>query len=316
MTMGEILVEIMAAEAGQSFRAPGRLVGPFPSGAPAIFIDQVARLGQDAGIIGCVGDDDFGWLNIERLRHDGVDTSAITVLKQAVTGSAFVTYDPTGERHFIFNITNSASAHLSASHVSARLLEDCTHFHVMGSSLFSSGIREAMRRAIRIVKRQGGCVSFDPNIRQELLGIPEMREALTSILKHTDIFLPSGPELTLLGRAGTEEEAIDELLALGIREIVVKQGRQGCTYYDTTRRLSVPALTVEEVDPTGAGDCFAATYVTCRHRGMPVEQSLRYACASGARAVMSTGPMEGTGGFTDLDALLDHDDLSGEAGHA
>lgn len=316
MTIGEIIVEIMATEAGQSFRAPGRLVGPFPSGAPAIFIDQVARLGQDAGIIGCVGDDDFGWLNVERLQRDGVDTGAITVLKQAVTGSAFVTYDPTGERHFIFNITNSASAHLSAAHVSAPLLEDCTHFHVMGSSLFSSGIWEATNEAIHIVKGQGGSVSFDPNIRKEMLGLPEMRDALASILKQADIFLPSGLELTLLVEASTEEEGIEELLALGIREIVVKQGRHGCAYYDTTRRLSMPALTVEEIDPTGAGDCFAGTYVACRHRGMPVEQSLRYACASGARAVMNTGPMEGTGGFADLDALLARSDSPEGAGHS
>jgi sugar/nucleoside kinase (ribokinase family) len=304
--MGEILVEIMATAPGQSFRAPGRLVGPFPSGAPAIFIDQVARLGHAAGIIGCVGDDDFGWLNIERLRRDGVDTSAITILKEAVTGSAFVTYNQIGERHFIFNIANSASAHLSRSHVSEILLKDCTHFHVTGSSLFSSGIREAMNTAIEIVKRQGGSVSFDPNIREELLGIPGMREALTSILKHTDIFLPSGPELTLLVKASTEEAAVEELLALGVREIVVKRGRQGCAYYDITRQLSAPAPTVNEIDPTGAGDCFDATYVTCRSRGLPIEQSLRYACASGARAVMSMGPMEGTGGFSDLDALFAH----------
>lgn len=314
MTLGEILVEIMATEPGQSFRAPGRLVGPFPSGAPAIFIDQVARLGHAAGIIGCVGDDDFGWLNIERLRQDGVDTSAIAVLKDAVTGSAFVTYNPTGERHFIFNITNSASARLTASHVTDSLLKDCTHFHVMGSSLFSTGIREAMKKAIEIVKRQGGTVSFDPNIRKEMLGIREMREALASILKHTDIFLPSGPELTLLVKASTEKGAIEELLALGIREIVVKRGRQGCEYYDATRRLSVPALPVEEVDPTGAGDCFAATYVTCRSQGMPVEQSLPYACASGAAAVMRKGPMEGTAGFPELDALLARYGSSGEAG--
>jgi sugar/nucleoside kinase (ribokinase family) len=315
MTMGEILVEIMAAERGQSFRGPGLLVGPFPSGAPAIFIDQVARLGHDAAIIGCVGDDDFGWLNIERLRRDGVDTSAIAVLEAAVTGSAFVTYDNAGERHFIFNVTNSASARLSPEHVGTPLLEDCTHFHVVGSSLFSPGLREAMARAIQIVKGQGGRVSFDPNIRRELLGIPEMREALTSILKQTDVFLPSGDELTLLVEASTEEKAVEELLALGIREIVVKQGSQGCAYYDATRRLSAPALTVAEVDPTGAGDCFAATYVTCRHRGMAVEQSLRYACASGARAVMSTGPMEGTAGLADLDALLARGEPTAEAGH-
>lgn len=316
MTMGEILVEIMATEPGQSLRAPGPLVGPFPSGAPAIFIDQVARLGLGAGIIGCVGDDDFGWLNIERLRRDGVDVSAIAVLKEAVTGSAFVTYDRIGDRHFIFNITNSASARLSGAHVGEMLLKDCTHFHVMGSSLFSPGIREAMNKAIRIVKSQGGRVSFDPNIREELLGIPEMRQSLTSILRHTDIFLPSGPELTLLVNADTEEAAVEELLALGIHEIVVKRGRQGCEYYDAMHRLSMPALPVHEVDPTGAGDCFAATYVTCRNLDMPVEQSLRYACAGGASAVMRKGPMEGTAGFGDLDALLAHHNLPGDAARA
>lgn len=122
MTMGEILVEIMATERGQSFRTQGTLVGPFASGAPAIFIDQVARLGAPAGIVGCVGDDDFGWLNIERLKRDGVDTSNIQVLKQAVTGSAFVTYRNDGDRDFIFNITNSASAQLSASNITEAAL--------------------------------------------------------------------------------------------------------------------------------------------------------------------------------------------------
>ena len=79
VAIGEILVEIMAILPGKGFRQPIDLVGPFPSGAPAIFIDQVARLGAPCAMIGCVGDDDFGWLNIERLRGDGVDVSAIEV---------------------------------------------------------------------------------------------------------------------------------------------------------------------------------------------------------------------------------------------
>ncbi|MGA9244386.1 MAG: sugar kinase [Silvibacterium sp.] len=178
MTIGEILVEIMATERGQSFRAPGTLVGPFPSGAPAIFIDQVGRLGRAAGIIGCVGDDDFGWLNIDRLRRDGVDTRAIALLADAVTGSAFVTYTETGERHFIFNIANSASGRLSASSITESVLADCTWFHVMGSSLFSPGITAAVRKAIGMVKRRGGVISFDPNIRPEILRSVGIREAL------------------------------------------------------------------------------------------------------------------------------------------
>jgi tagatose kinase len=304
MTLGEILVEIMATERGQSFRTPGTLVGPFPSGAPAIFIDQVGRLGASCGIIGCVGDDDFGWLNIDRLRRDGVDTSGIAVLPGAVTGSAFVTYTVTGERHFVFNIAHSASGRLSASLVSEAVLSDCAWFHVMGSSLFSAGILEAVHKAIGMVRSRGGVISFDPNIRPELLGSGAMRDALRSVLEQTDVFLPSGDEMAVLVDARSEAEAIERLLALGIREIVVKHGSAGCTYYDHSSRLEMPGFTVHEADPTGAGDCFCATYATCRDSGKGIELSLRYACASGALAVTRKGPMEGTAGFAELERLM------------
>ncbi len=304
VAMGEILVEIMATEIGQSFRRAGTLIGPFASGAPAIFIDQVAKLGSPCAMIGCVGDDDFGKLNIERLRSDGVDVSGIAVLKDATTGSAFVTYREDGDRDFIYNITNSASAQLSVANLRDDLLANCGNFHVMGSSLFSFRIIEAMKRAIETVKSNGGTVSFDPNIRKEMLRIPEMRDALDFILDYTDVFLPSGHEVTLLASATSERGAIDELLKRGVKEIVVKRGAEGCSFFDANGETHRPAFKVQELDPTGAGDCFGATYISCRAQGMDVDAALKYACASGARAVGVKGPMEGTATLAELDAFL------------
>jgi tagatose kinase len=174
----------------------------------------------------------------------------------------------------------------------------------MGSSLFSPGMTATVRKAVGIVKHRGGIISFDPNIRPEILGSAGIREALRSILEQTDVFLPSGDEVALLVDAKTEAEAIEPLLALGIREIVVKHGSAGCTYYDRSCRLDVPAVAVLEVDPTGAGDCFCATYVVCREDGKAVDRSLRYACAAGALAVTRRGPMEGTSSFAELDTLI------------
>lgn len=44
-TIGELLVEFLAKEESQGFSRPGEFWGPYPSGAPAIFADQVAKLG-------------------------------------------------------------------------------------------------------------------------------------------------------------------------------------------------------------------------------------------------------------------------------
>ncbi len=304
MTIGEIVVEIMAEERGDGFREPMRLRGPFPSGAPAIFIDQVARLGQKAGLISCVGDDDFGLLNIERLKRDGVDTSAIHVHPDQVTGSAFVRYRSDGDRNFVFNIKHSACGHTRITAEAEVLLAGCGHFHVMGSSLFSPHLIGQAKKAVERVKSAGGTVSFDPNVRKEMLGIPEMRAALDMMLRCCDTFLPSGPELTLLTRSSSEADAIDEILGLGVSAVVVKRGVDGASYHDRDGTLRMPAFAVAEVDPTGAGDCFGATFVTCRFQGRSVTDSLRYANASGARAVGVCGPMEGVASFADLDELI------------
>lgn len=304
ITIGEVLVEIMANEPGVGFRSPLDLVGPFPSGAPAIFIDQVAKLGQPAGIISCVGDDDFGALNIERLRHDGADVSAIEITPDAVTGSAFVRYRHDGKRDFLFNVKHSASGLIRETPQADALIATADHVHVMGSALFADGITRLTRRAIEVVRARGGTVSFDPNIRKEMLDLPGVRDALDDVLEQTDLFLPSGEELFLFTQAVDEAEAVAEILKRGIRAIVLKRGASGTSFYDNTGEIHVPAYPIEEVDPTGAGDSFAGTFVTCWLRDMHPGEALRLAAASGARAVAVKGPMEGTSTRAELDAFL------------
>jgi tagatose kinase len=292
-TVGEIVVEIMAVRAGQSLRAPGPLIGPFPSGAPAIFVDQVAMLGHPCGIVSCVGDDEFGRLNVDRLRSDGVDVSAVEVRADAATGSAFVAYATDGSRSFVYNIVNSASGEISLTPPAELLLTRTQHLHVTGSSLFSAAMAKVIDRAVKLVKGRGGTVSLDPNIRRELLTTPERRSSLTAIAMQCDLFFPSASEVTALTGAEDESGAIRELLDLGITAIVIKRGSGGATYVDGTRTVSAPPFRVDEVDPTGAGDRFAAGFMVSRLRGDTVETALRAANACGAIAVTAQGPMEG-----------------------
>jgi tagatose kinase len=304
VTVGEILVEIMAVEAGEGFTQPLSLVGPFPSGAPAIFIDQAGKFGQPCGMIGCVGDDDFGRVNLDRLTRDGVDVSAIAVDPEVSTGSAFVRYRPDGSRAFVFNIKHSASGRTRLTEAARSLLESCDHFHVMGTSLFSAALVETILAAIDILKAKAGTVSFDPNARPELLGLPGVQDAFESIFVRCDLFLPSGRELYLFTKAIDEMGAIKEILNRGVKAIVLKNGAEGATYFDRDGAVRQPAFSVTEVDPTGAGDCFGATFISCWLRGLPPPEALRYAAAAGARAVERQGPMEGASTRAELDAFI------------
>ncbi len=304
VTVGEIVVEIMAVRPGNGFREAIDLVGPFPSGAPAIFIDQLARQKHPCAMVSCVGDDDFGWLNIERLRGDGVDVSAIRVHEDAVTGSAFVRYRDNGDRDFVFNIRHSANGHIGLTSEARAVIAEAGHLHVMGSSLVSSAIIEAVLYALDEIKARGGTVSFDPNIRKEMLGFPELREALDRVLAATDLFLPSGAELLLFSAEQDVEKALGDLLGRGLKAIVLKQGSEGARYVAADEDITVAAFKVDEVDPTGAGDCFGATFLAGWLAGLNAADNLRRANAAGALAVTRKGPMEGASTVDQLDAFL------------
>lgn len=301
---GEILVEIMADSKGDGFLAPITLTGPYPSGAPAIFIDQVARIGQPCGIISMVGNDDFGRVNMDRLAADGVDISAIGIDPDRPTGSAFVRYRTDGSRDFVFNIRHSACGSLPKSAAVDALLASADHLHVMGSSLSSPEIIAFNIDAARAIRAKGGTVSFDPNLRKEILDAPGMAEAMQAILSVTDLFLPSGDETTLLTTAKDEPAAIAELLARGIRAIVHKQGAKGVTYHDASGHRFVPAFNVQEVDPTGAGDCFGGAFTALWLRGEAIDCALTLAAAAGALAVTKRGPMEGAAKLDSIHAFV------------
>lgn len=309
-TLGELLVEFLAKKENQGFSSPGEFWGPYPSGAPAIFADQVAKLGFQSLLFSCVGNDAFGEMNIARLRRDGVNVKGISVLPHATTGSAFVSYRSQAQRDFIFNLPNSACGLLSAEHLDGKLLGQCNHFHIMGSSLFSFRLIDAVRKAISIVKENGGTISFDPNIRKEMLNIPEMEQALNYLIEYTDIFLPSESELPYFARHKnlSEEQIVSDLLHGGVKHVAIKRARRGASYYQllngTLHAQHVAGYAVDTVDPTGAGDCFGATFVTLFLSGFPAEKALQYANASGALAVMRQGPMEGISSLADIEGFL------------
>lgn len=305
VTIGEVLVEIVAMSVGEGFLEPLELVGPFPSGAPAIFIDQCARMGGSAAMVGVVGNDDFGRVNIERLRSDGVDVSALSVNPDYPTGTAFVRYRPDGSRDFVYNISKSAAALMSWTSEVETLINRAGHLHVMGTVFAMPSAWEITERAVGVIKGRGGSLSLDPNLRKELLAHGQTQERFDQLVDLSDLILPSSDELALAAGVDAEDAAVRSLFGRGVNEVVIKRGSHGSTWFGADgQHLDSPAFRVEEVDPTGAGDCFGGAYVACRRLGMAPARALKYANAAGARNVTRRGPMEGAGTRDELDAFM------------
>jgi len=292
-TMGEMLVEIMRPTVGVELFDAGEFRGPFPSGAPAIFIDTVARLGHTSGIMGGVGNDDFGKNILDRLNKDGVNTDYVLKSDEQSTAVAFVTYFKDGTRKFIYHIGNTPAVHPKPFDI--KDINNPKYFHMMGCSLMASDdFKEKIIDAAMTFAKNGAKISFDPNIRPELLGNRTVDEVLGNVLENCAVLMPGVDELRMLTGETDIYKGINKLFTYPKMEVVaLKKGSKGTTLYSRTETVDCPLYKVQEVDPTGAGDCFDAALLCGLLEGKSLLEAGKMASAAGALNVMKLGPMEG-----------------------
>lgn len=301
-TVGEILVEFVSHKKNCSLRKICDYSGPYPSGAPAIFLDQAARMGAATEMFGGIGDDGFGHCVLERLNADGVGTRGITINTDLSTGVAFVSYYDDGNRDFIFHLTNTASDHFT---VPSGLLDPSdTFLHVSAASLGNAAMRDIIMDTVRTVDDAGGKISCDPNARPELMRDAAARNALNEVMERSTCLMPSTSDLEFLLPDLTEDAAINHLLNSNAEVIVIKRGAGGATVVGNGKRYDFEGHIVTEVDPTGAGDCFGGTFIGLLAQGVSLRDAGEQANAAGALAVTRRGPMEGNSTPDDIATFL------------
>lgn len=300
--LGELLVEIMRTEVDTPHGITGASYkGPFPSGAPAIFIDSAARMSVpfnlSTGFIGAVGNDEFGGTIIEKLKNDNVDVSKIKVIENRTTGIAFNQYNSDGSRKFIFSA--GAAGQISTNDLERAYFSNVKALHIMGSSLsISESSRESCYKAIEIAKSLNPqvIISFDPNLRPEMLDLKTIVKISKPVLEKTTILFPSGEEAEMLAGVRGEKKACKKLLEMGPKLVVLKKGKEGCQIFSSgiVDGINVPGFSVKEIDPTGAGDSFGGAFIVGYLAGWDLKRIGLFANAVGALKVNFFGPMPNT----------------------
>jgi sugar/nucleoside kinase (ribokinase family) len=306
IAIGEALVEIMRPAVGVPLDQAGTFQGPFASGAPAIFAVAAARQGMHVGFVGQVGEDAFGRLLRRRFESEGVNTEYLQVSGENATSVAFVAYSPTGSREFVFHLRHAAAGSIDPQAIQPEYFSNIKWLHISGSFLtLGDASREACRRAVELTRKTGGKISFDPNLRPELMGLDECRSVYAPYLDTADLLLPTADEARILSDAAEDEEAARRLLGDVERLVVFKRGSEGSTFFAPGKSLDVSSFPVEEIDPTGAGDCFNAACLAGLINGWALDQTARFATAAGALAVTRQGPMEGAPTAAEIERFLE-----------
>ena len=302
ITLGELIVEFVSNEIDCGLKKITTFSGPYPSGAPAIFINQASKVGAKTKIYGSIGNDSFGESIINRLKNDGVDTTDIRKLEGMSTGTAHVSYFSDRSRVFIFHIEGSAAEQVALS----SLPKEPFILHISGASLGINSVEKNLLDLCSYTIRNGGKICCDPNMRKELLiAKKQIKKLLIKVLEQSEIIMPSLEDLELLHPNLTTEQSCYALLNNEkTKLIVLKMGERGVKLITKNEEIKFPSYIVSEIDPTGAGDCFCGAFVGMLDLGYDIQTAVKYANAAGALHVTNQGAMENNPTIEEIEQFI------------
>lgn len=255
-------------------------------GSCSLFACQAARLGLRVGILGRVGDDDFGRLILSRLEEWGVDTRHVTVDRTLKTGLG-VALCRDGDRA-ILTYMGSINV-LGPQDVTDAFLASARHLHY-GSFFLHTGLQDYAPDIVRRARALGLSISLDTNWD------PEERwdSTLAQVMAQTDVFMPNEQEALRITWTANVELAVSRLQEVGIPLIALKMGASGARLYcgSTRYEYTVPPA-APGGDSIGAGDSFDAGFLAGWLRGLPLEQCLQIACWCGREVAGAVGGLRG-----------------------
>ena len=259
-----------------------------------------ARAGQVPVVfLGAVGDDPFGKQHVERLTAERICCRWVRTIPGSATGVALILVDARGEN--LISVAGGANLDLTAADVDLVADEVFAQATVFLASLESP--LEAVQRGLARARAAGHRTILNPAPAPA----PEQAEPLWRL---ADVLTPNEHELAVL--AGMEVDSAQDAVAAarqlqsrGAQDVVATLGAQGCVVVaGQSPPLVVPAMQVEAVDATAAGDAFSGALAVGLAEGKSLADAARFATSAAGIAVTRSGAQPSLARREEIDRVL------------
>jgi sugar/nucleoside kinase (ribokinase family) len=271
-----------------------------PGGCAANTAIVLGRLGVAATVVGRVGDDLFGELVERYLEERGIDASGVRRTEGQGT-SKTVALSVVGDDRRFFH-TFGANGALTAEDIPDVALEQSEVLYVGGYLVLPALHQPALAERFRLARERGMTIVLDvvvPTDHEDL-----SLDAVRELLPLTDYFLPNEDEARALTGEPEPRAQAELIVAAGARTVVIKRGADGAFVRSGDDAFQLGAPPIDAVEPSGAGDAFAAGLVVGLLERWPLERSVRYASVIGASACTALGCYAGAFTREEADAFL------------
>jgi 2-dehydro-3-deoxygluconokinase len=265
------------------------------AGAESNVAIALARLGHQVGWFSKLGDDEFGRYIKSVIMGEGVDVSRVVIDGSRQTGLVFKERFAHVNPNVYYYRKHSAASNIEIEDLDMGYIRSAKILHITGITPALSDVnRKTIHHIIEKAKENGVLISFDPNIRLKLWRAEEARATILDLARQSDIIFPGIDEGEILLGTDDYQEITRIFLEMGNKFVATKLGKKGCYVASREEQTYIEGYVVEKPEDTvGAGDGFAAGFLSGLLRNLSLRECGQLANAVGAMATLVRGDMEG-----------------------